>query len=153
MTDTALPAMNAATARQQQGLDLEHYLDVLTRKPGALAGSRPLQQQRRAGLWPKSFDEIWQALITRDGKQGGTKHRIELLKLSRQFGRDHVCKAIEAALQTGCTDIAAVKHLVQAHDLNHPACEVRDIGALERYHRPTPLMNEYDQLLAASDGR
>ena len=28
--------------RQQQVLDLEHYLDVLYRKPGALAGSRPL---------------------------------------------------------------------------------------------------------------
>ena len=32
--------------RQQQVLDLEHYLDVLSRKPGAMAGSRPLQQQR-----------------------------------------------------------------------------------------------------------
>ena len=28
----------------------------LSRKPGALAGSRPLEQQRRAGLWPESFD-------------------------------------------------------------------------------------------------
>ncbi len=74
-------------SRQQQVLDLEHYLDVLSRKPGALAGSRPLEQQRRAGLWPKSFDEIWQALMTRHGKQVGTKHMIELLKLSRQFGR------------------------------------------------------------------
>ena len=30
--------------RQQQILDLEHYLDVLYRKPGALAGSKPLEQ-------------------------------------------------------------------------------------------------------------
>ena len=35
--------------RQQQILDLEHYMDVLYRKPGALAGSRPLEQERRAG--------------------------------------------------------------------------------------------------------
>jgi hypothetical protein len=28
--------------RQQQVLDLEHYLDVLERKPGALIGSKPL---------------------------------------------------------------------------------------------------------------
>ena len=28
--------------RQQQVLDLEHYLDVLERKPGALAGAKPL---------------------------------------------------------------------------------------------------------------
>src|SRR5436190_23405186 len=49
-------------SRQQQVLDLEHYLDILSRKPGALAGSRPLAQQPRAGLWPDSFDEVWQVL-------------------------------------------------------------------------------------------
>ena len=67
-------------SRQQQVLDLEHYLDVLSRKPGALAGSRPLEQQRRAGLWPESFDEIWQALMTRHGKQTGTKQMIETVE-------------------------------------------------------------------------
>jgi transposase len=33
--------------RQQQILELEHYLDVLYRKPGALAGSKPLEQRRQ----------------------------------------------------------------------------------------------------------
>jgi hypothetical protein len=112
-------------------LDLEHYLDALTRKPGALAGSRPLEQQRSAGLWPESFDEIWQAFMTRSGKQTGTKHMIDLLKLSRQFGREHVRKAIQMALETGCTDIAAVQHLVHAHHMNRPVCEPMDIGLLE----------------------
>lgn len=42
--------------RLQQILDLEHYLDLLHRKPGALAGSKPLDQQRQAGLWPVCFD-------------------------------------------------------------------------------------------------
>jgi hypothetical protein len=35
--------------RHQAVLDLEHYLDVLERKPGALAGSTPLQQWRERG--------------------------------------------------------------------------------------------------------
>jgi hypothetical protein len=35
-------------------LDLEHYIDVLERKPGALAGSSPLQQWRERGRWPDS---------------------------------------------------------------------------------------------------
>jgi transposase len=134
-------------SRQQQVLDLEHYLDILSRKPGALAGSRPLEQQRRAGLWPKSFDEIWQALITRHGKQSGTKQMIDLLKLTKEFGRDRLRQAIETALETGCTDTAAVQHLLQATDLNRPVCEAMDIGSLERYQRPLPMMNEYDQLL------
>jgi hypothetical protein len=134
-------------SRQQQILNLEHYLDILSRKPGALAGSRPLEQQRRAGLWPDSFDEIWQALITRHGKQSGTRQMIDLLKLTKEVGRDRLRQAIETALETGCTDTAAVQHLLQATDLNRPVCEAMDIGSLERYQRPLPVMNEYDQLL------
>ena len=139
--------------RQQQVLDLEHYLDVLSRKPGALAGSRPLEQQRRAGLWPESFDRIWQSLMTRHGKQPGTRHMIELLKLGKQFGRDRLRAAIETALKTGCTDAAAVQHLLHADDLSRPACEAMDIGLLERYRRPMPVMHEYDQLLAMGGAR
>jgi transposase len=134
--------------RQQQVLDLEHYLDVLSRKPGALAGSRPLEQQRLAGLWPECFDEIWQALMLRHGKQAGTKQMIELLKLAKGVGHDRFRQAIETALEIGCTDAAAVQHLMNAPDLNHGVCEVMDIGSLEQYHRPLPVMNEYDQLLA-----
>jgi hypothetical protein len=36
--------------RHQQPLDLEHYLDVLERKPGALIGSKPLAAWRTRGL-------------------------------------------------------------------------------------------------------
>jgi transposase len=135
--------------RQQQVLDLEHYLDVLYRKPGALAGSRPLEQQRRAGLWPGSFDQIWQALVERHGKQSGTRQMIEMLMLTRQHGHDRLREAIEKALATGCTDPAAVRHLLHAGELKHTVCEVLDIGLLERYERPLPVMHEYDRLLVA----
>ena len=134
--------------RHKQVLDLEHYLDVLSRKPGALAGSRPLEQQRKAGLWPASFDVIWQALIARHGKQTGTRQMVDLLKLARESGRDRLQEAIETALRTGCTDTAAIQHLLHTRDLNRPVCEAMDIGSLERYQRPLPVMTEYDQLLA-----
>jgi hypothetical protein len=135
--------------RQQQVLNLEHYLDVLSRKPGALAGSRPLEQQRQAGLWPESFDAIWQSLMERHGKQGGTKQMIDLLKLAKQNGQGRLREAIEAALAIGCTDAAAVHHLFHTQDLNRVPCAPIDIGALERYQRPLPAMSEYDQLLRA----
>jgi hypothetical protein len=139
--------------RQQQVLDLEHYLDVLSRKPGALAGSRPLEQQRQAGLWPESFDVIWQSLIERHGKSAGTKQMIDLLKLTRQHGHNRLREAIETALATGCTDAAAVEHLFHARDLSRVPCAAIDIGSLERYQRPLPVMNEYDQLLMVGGQR
>src|SRR6266568_2019156 len=90
--------------RYEQVLDLEHYLDVLEKKPGALAGSSPLQQWRERGRWPASFDRLWQSLQERHGKHSGTREMIELLELN----------------------------------------------ALERYERPLPQMNEYDQLLSVA---
>ena len=122
---------------------------ALSRKPGALAGSRPLEQQCQAGLWPESFDVIWQSLMQRHGKQGGTKQMIDLLKLAKQNGRGRLQNAIETALATGCTDAAAVQHLFHARDLNRGPCEAIDIGSLERYQRPMPVVHQYDQLLMA----
>ena len=54
-------------SHKQQVLDLEHYLDVLDRKPGALAGSKPLEQWRKQGRWPASYDSLWQRLMLRHG--------------------------------------------------------------------------------------
>ena len=136
--------------RQQQILELEHYLDVLYRKPGALAGSKPLEQRRQAGLWPSSFDRIWQALIERHGKQNGTRQMIELLKLASKHGHARLQEAVESALANQCYDAAAVRHLLHADELRHLHCEAVDVGTLERYARPLPVMNEYDQLLTGA---
>lgn len=136
--------------RRQQILELEHYLDVLHRKPGALAGSKPLEQRRQAGLWPPSFDRIWQALMERHGKQSGTRQMIELLKLAPQHGQAKLQEAIESALQNQCYDAAAVRHLLHSDELRHSRCEAVDVGALERYARPLPMMQEYDQLLTGA---
>jgi transposase len=133
--------------RQQQILDLEHYLDVLYRKPGALAGSKPLEQKRQAGLWPPSFDQIWQALIERHGKQSGTRQMIDLLKLSQKHGHQKLREAVESALANRCYDGAAVQHLLNAQDLRHTSCEAIDVGRLDRYTRPLPTLHQYDRLL------
>jgi transposase len=135
--------------KRQQVLDLEHYLAVLSRKPGALSGATALVQQRQAGLWPASFDQIWQSLIERNGKSSGTRQMIELVKLRRQHGHDKLREAIEFALSSGCQDAAAIKHLLQADELKHVACQAMEIGFLDRYERPLPAMTEYDQLLRA----
>jgi hypothetical protein len=36
----------------------------------------------------------------------------------------------------------------QTEELNHVSCELMDVGFLDRYQRPLPVMNDYDQLLA-----
>lgn len=133
--------------RYREILDLEHYLDVLERKPGALAGSTPLEQWRRQGRWPASYDRFWQALIERHGRQAGTKALIGLLQLGRSHGPAALRGAIEAALALGCTDAAAVRHLVTAQQLEHARPAAVAVGSLAQFERPLPTVGEYDQLL------
>jgi hypothetical protein len=57
-------------SRYQQVLDLEHYLDVLERKPGALAGSSPLAQWRQHGRWPGEL-RLFVAELARAARAAG----------------------------------------------------------------------------------
>lgn len=137
-------------ARHEQVLDLEHYLEVLEKKPGALAGSSPLRQWRERGRWPESFDRLWQSLQQRQGKQTGTREMIELLTLGKRHGWDRLQSAIETSLALGCSDAAAVRHLVSASELGRPHAASFELTGLERYDRPVPQMEEYDLLLGAA---
>ena len=130
--------------------NLEHYLDVLEHKPGALAGSKPLAQWRQLGRWPESYDRLWQQLVARQGKQAGTKALIELLQLGKTCGHERLREAIEQALALGCVDVAAVRHLVTAHTLARPPAVPLALPRLASYERPLPTLGNYDELLTGS---
>lgn len=134
--------------RNQQVLDLEHYLDVLERKPGALIGSKPLAAWRHRGLWPESYDRLLAELIDRHGKQSGTRHMIQVLSLIKEHGHRRMRAAVEEALALGCSDVAAIRHLAEAADLVRARSTILELGALSRYERPQPSLNDYDALLA-----
>lgn len=136
--------------RSRQILDLEHYLDVLYRKPGALAGSTPLAQWRKLGRWPASYDELWGRLKERHGKQAGTRQMVELLQLGREHGWKRLERAVELALEIGCCEAAAVKHLLLTEEqerLGRRPELLVEVGELARFDRPLPVMSEYDRLL------
>jgi hypothetical protein len=107
-------------------LDLEHYLDVLGQKPGAFAGSKPLAQWRAAGRWPVCYDELWDRLRARHGKQNGTsafrcvviptkretRAMVEVIGLGREFGHDALRTAVASTVSLGACDVAAVRYLL-----------------------------------------
>jgi transposase len=134
--------------RYQQVLELEHYLEVLERKPGALAGSTALKQWRERGRWPAEYDRYWEVLIRRHGKQPGTRQMIELLGLGKKHGYDRLQAAVRMALATGCGDVAAVRYLLTAGSGAPPPLESSTLGGLARYERPLPEVQNYDQLLS-----
>ena len=135
--------------RGDQILNLEHYLDVLERKPGAMAGSTPLEQWRQSGRWPVCMDRIWKKLNERHGMSSGTREMIALIRTGQSDGWDRLIGAVEEALRLGVSDAAAVMHILRMPD---PEQRKRHALALSeelaQFERPQPVMDEYDLLLA-----
>src|SRR6185503_19815116 len=120
-------------------LELEHYLDVLVKKPGALAGCTPLQQWRAQGRWPETFDRFWAHLQQRRGKTEGTRSMIEVLLLGREHGYDQLRDAVNQALAIGGSDVAIIRYLLKVGGLEkRPASEVLEVGWLSRMNGLCP---------------
>ena len=133
--------------RRQHVLDLEHYLDVLSHKPGAMAGSKPLAQWRAAGRWPACYDELWDRLRARHGKQDGTRAMVAVVRMGCEFGHDRLQAAVASAVSLGACDVAAVRYLLTEAGLRKTPTLPIDLGELARYDRPMPSVADYDTLL------
>jgi len=134
--------------RGHQILNLEHYLDVLERKPGAMSGSTPLQQWRQAGRWPACLDRIWEQLEARHGKSRGTREMITLVRAGLGDGWEELIAAVEEALRIGVTDAAAVLHILRMPDPQQRQRYAMALAEeLAEFERPMPSMDDYDLLL------
>lgn len=121
---------------------------MLSHKPGAFAGSKPLAQWREAGRWPACCDELWTRLQGRHGKQNGTRAMVAVVALGREFGHDRLRAAVAATVSHGACDVAAVRYLLTEAGLHKVRPEPVDIGALARYDRAMPDLADYDTLLS-----
>jgi hypothetical protein len=139
--------------RGHEILDLEHYLDVLEHKPGAMAGSKPLEQWRQAGRWPECLDRIWQRLEERHGRGKGVKQMIGLVRAGLAHGWEKLIAAVEEALRLEVSDEAAVIHILHMPDAEQRRQHAIALAEeLREFERPMPTMKEYDLLLSAATG-
>lgn len=139
--------------RRQQVLDLEHYLEPLSRKPGALAGSTALLQWRQQGRWTGIHDAYWQVLNARHGRQNGTRTMVEVIGLGRHHGYERLEQVMEKALALGCSDSEAIRYLLLESGLARKTPEAVDTSALAAYDRPLPELTAYDSLLSWQEVR
>jgi hypothetical protein len=130
-------------------LELDHYLELLHTKPGALPGARPLRQARDRGEWPASYDQLWKRLVERYGDAEGARQLIDVLLLHRTHGTDEVHQAVAMALQLGCCEAGAIAVLVrQLTTPTRPTVPLGDLGELDQYGtEATDDMSSYDGLL------
>jgi hypothetical protein len=104
-----------------QTLVLDHYLEVLLRKPGALAGATALAQARAAGTFTAAHEAFWAAARTAHGEPDATRALIEVLLLHRHLPAAAVLAGIGVALSVGSAsaDVVAVEARKADQQANH----------------------------------
>jgi hypothetical protein len=169
-------------ARGGSRLELDHYLEILLGKPGALPGSTALAQARAAGRFTPAHEAFWAAARHRHGDAAGTRVLIEVLLLHRRLPEPAVLAGIRAAVAAGSVSADAVaiearKHpassataattaMGDATDEATPAPQrsraavvtlgarrqAASLAALPADQRPAPSVRDYDQLLTQRVG-
>ena len=156
-----------------QSLILDHYLEVLVRKPGALPGATALTQARASGAFTAEHEAFWAAARVWHGDAGGTRAQVEVLLLHRHMAHADVIAALSVLVPVGATSAdvvavearkiagvrgdqpaVAVEEMVSSRDrvislterrLGDPAAVIAGLPADQR---PLPRVDAYDELLA-----
>jgi transposase len=152
-------------ARNESRLDLDHYLEALIRKPGALPGATALDQARAAGRFTPIHDAWWDAAVKAHGERDGTQALIVVLLLSRHLPHEQLVAGLAAALKSGAltADAVALEARKAADADTEPQqappspgsgsqTDRAQLPAVVRAHlppdkRPLPSVAHYDQLL------
>jgi hypothetical protein len=139
-------AHERAAGKYAEVLALDHYLEVLRYRPGALPGATALAQARAAGAFTPSHQRYWDAVRRVRGDAAGTRALIEVLLGHRTLPAAALAEAMDRAVSSGAVDPQVV--LIDARRLaGGPVAPVIPIGALARYDRPAPGLHSYDSLL------
>jgi transposase len=155
-------------------LELDHYLEILLGKPGALPGSTALAQARTAGRFTAAHEAFWAAARHKHGDAAGTRVLIEVLLLHRRLPEAAVLAGIRAALAAGAVSADAVAIEARKHTSITEAAAAPTAGApagpqrsraavvtlgarrraaLPADGRPAPSVRDYDQLLTQRVGQ
>lgn len=136
-----------------EDLLLDHYLEVLVRKPGALAGATALVTARASGAFTAAHQRFWDAARRELGDAAGTRALIGVLLLHRGLPATAVAAGLDAALRLGSyqPDLVAVEarragapRVTAAAPVPLPV--TASSGAA--VGRAAPSLTGYDQLLA-----
>ena len=158
------------TVKGAETLVLDHYLEALMRKPGAMTGSAVLEQARSVGAFTGAHEALWSAARRAVGEPAATRELVEVLLLHRHMDDADVIAGIGAALSVGAhtADVVAVEARKVAETRGSgqagagPAGQaiaagqmpaqvtsltLRRIAGLPPDTRPLPTVDAYDQLL------
>ncbi len=125
---------------------LDHYLEFLWQKPGALANALPFKQAKAESNWPACYDEFWRLLIDRFGQFDGTRQFLDVLFLHRHYSNDSLLKAVHQALALQWLSIDVIKQLLSPK-CPEPKSFFQKCHQLTGFQRNPSQSTHYDELL------
>ena len=143
---TVVARHERAAGRYLEVLTLDHYLEVLKIKPGALPGATALAQAKACGAFTATHQAYWDAARRERGDKAGTAALIEVLLAHRTLPAPALVTAMTKAVDAKTLDPQLV--IIDARRrADGRLAPVIPIGALARYDRPAPSLAGYDDLL------
>ena len=125
-----------AVGKGVETLDLDHYLETLAFKPGALSGSTALAQARASGRFSAAHDRFFETARRRLGDKDGTKALIGVLLAHRVLPYEAVVAGIEGALAVGSVDpdvvVVEARRTTERH--RGPGAQLPDLGPFRPTH-------------------
>ena len=144
-----LATHDRAPGKGREVLVLDHYLETLVHKPGALAGATALENARRQGRFSATHEEFWSRARRHLGDAAGTRALIEVVLLERTMPSHLVVEGMVRALSIPSFDASVVaieaRRAMQA--TTDPVVVVPD--SLAHLERGLPGLAPYDALMGA----
>lgn len=136
--------------RNEESLDLDHYLDLLLHKPGALKYARALRQSPLSATLRQYLKEL------RERHSRAEREFVQILRLHRQFGGDVLEKAVERALTCQVFSYEGVYNLaLQIQQPDVPPPPPLDLSAYRQIPTvqvPSPDLSRFNMLLKRGEG-
>jgi transposase len=133
-----------------EDLVLDHYLEVLVGKPGALAGATALVAARASGAFTQAHQRFWDAARRALGDSAGTRVLIGVLLLHRTLPAEAVDAGMAAALLAGRFDADLVAVEARRRADARPVTAVATPAGVAGEPRALPTLAGYDELLSGA---
>ena len=141
--DRVIAAHRRRYGKEPDALEIEHYLPLLARRPGAFPYAKPVRQWEMPEVY-----RVFYETLSRNHNGDGVREFIQVLLLGRQVGREILERAMNRALAENRADSERIRQLVAITDTGG-AHQSMPRDYLERSRVVLPELGQFDRLRAA----
>ena len=138
--DTIVASHGRLTERDQICYDWQHYIPLVSRKPGALRNGAPFADM------PEPFKQLRKSLMRHEG---GDRTMAQVLAAVPRAGLDPVLVAVELVIESGMLSAEHVENVLARLNTSSPPASVET--SLQLKEAPLANTSRYDSLRGMED--